>query len=271
MQTLLEFMISGTTNVLQQGPVLCESLIPQGLHHALEAALVCGRSLPPGSAKQLFLDTGLIHIMVVSGAHLIFLESLLPRRVRMPVLALYCWLTGFGPPVVKAFAHRLAEWKLKPLGWSALQAEAVAILATLLVCPFWLTSRSLQMSWMCFLALSLPPLIRWRALDQSLKTYALLFLFVGSSLISVGWNTLVAPFVGVILFPLSLMLLVLPMLGPLVDGVWNVFLGLLNWGPKSEPAAWFLSSRDLFWLPLGLHILLLIREVRWRRARAFSL
>lgn len=259
----------GTTNVLQHGPRWCQSLLPNTAHHALEAALVCGISLPPGTDKQLFLDTGLIHIMVVSGAHLIFLESLLPPRVRLPVLAFYCWMTGFGPPVVKAFAHRIAESQLKPRGWTSLQAEAAAVLVTLTIWPFWITSRSLQMSWMCFLALSLPPLFRWKAFDQSLKTYLLLFLFVGASTLSIFWNTLIAPLVGTILFPCSLTLLILPVLAPLVERVWDVFLFLLNWGPKSQPAAWFFSSRDLFWLPLTLHICLLIREVRCRRAQAF--
>jgi predicted membrane metal-binding protein len=210
--------------------------------------------------------------MVVSGAHLVFLESLMARApvfVRLPVLGFYCWLTGFGPPVVKAFLHRLGEVFLRPFGWSGLQVEAAAVLLSLAMWPWWLMSRSLQMSWMCSLALSLPAVLSWNALDQSLKAYARLFVFVGASLVSVAWNVLVAPFVGVLLFPLSLALLPCPFLEPAVARVWDFFLWLLNWGPKSEPAAWFFSSRDLFWIPLVLHSYLLVREVKWRRARAF--
>lgn len=261
------------TNVLQQGPALCVSLIPAGQHRDLIAALICGNSLPASEVRQLFLDTGLVHVMVVSGAHLLFLESLVsrcPKFLRLTLLGLYCWLTGFGAPVVKAFVFRICELHLRPLGWSRLQMEAAAISITLCLYPWWLTSRSLEMSWMCALALSLPPLLRWQALDQSLKAYVLLFVFAGSSLVSIAWNALVAPAVGVILFPLSLAILPLPFLAPLVDRVWDLFLLLLAWGPKAPPSSWFFSSRDLFWIPLALHMLLLVREVRWRRAHAFS-
>jgi predicted membrane metal-binding protein len=267
-------MISESTNVLQQGPALCLSLLPASSHRDLIASLICGIPLSSGEVKQVFLDTGLIHLMVVSGAHLLFLESLVaraPLRWRLGLLGLYCWLTGFGAPVVKAFLRRAAEVLLRPLGWSGLQIEAVAVLLSLFCYPWWLNSRSLQMSWMCGLALSLPPILRWRAFDQALKAYLLLFIFVGSSVVSIGWNTLVAPIVGAILFPISLALLILPFLAPWVDLVWDLFLWLLAWGPKSPPAAWFISSRDLFWVPFFLHIFLLTREIRWRRAFAFSL
>ncbi len=266
-------MISGTTNVLQQGPAFCLTLLPHSQHHDLIASLICGLPLAGGESKQVFLDTGLIHVMVVSGAHLMFLESLLARTplwLRLPVLGFYCWLTGFGAPVVKAFAHRTAEIFLRPYGWSGLWIEAVAVALAVTVYPWWLMSRSLQMSWMCSLALSLPRLLRWRALDQSLKAYILLFVFVGGSLIGVCWNTLAAPFVGLILFPVSLLTILLPFLSGPVDRVWDLFLLLLSYGPKGSPSSWFFASRDLFWIPPLVHVALLAGEVRWRRARAFS-
>ncbi len=206
-------MISETTNVLQQGPQFCLALIPPFVHRDLVASLVCGLPLPPGHSKQAFLDTGLIHVMVVSGAHLLFLESLLgraPALIKLPALGVYCWLTGFGAPVVKAFLHRLCELQLRNRGWSSLQIEAVAVLLTLTLFPWWLLSRSLQMSWMCFLALSLPKILKWSALDQSLKAYLFLYIFVGASPIGIVWNTLLSPLIGVVLFPLSLALLPFP-------------------------------------------------------------
>ena len=266
-------MIIETTNVLHHGPALCETWVPTSRHRELITSLVCGVPLPSNQARRLFLDTGLIHIMVVSGAHLLFLESLLgkaPVWIRLPVLGFYCWLTGFGAPVVKAFFRRVVELKLRRIGWTNLQIEAVSIGAAILVWPPWVLSKSLQMSWVCALALALPALLAWRALDQALKVHALLFVFVGGSFTSVLWNTVAAPFVGVVLFPISLAAMVWPVTTPLVERVWDIFLALLAFGPQSPPAAWFISGRDLFWLPLTLHIFFLAKEVRWRRARAFS-
>jgi len=266
-------MLNKTVNVLQHGPTLCHTLIPESVHAALYSAMVCGTSLPAGWEKQVFLDSGLIHIMVVSGAHLLFLESLLsraPRRVRLPCLFFYCWFTGFGAPVVRAFAHRVVQTFLQPKGWSGIQIEAAAVTLTLALWPSWLLSRSLQMSWMCALALSLPRILRPAALDQAVKAYALLFVFAGAPLLSIAWNTLLAPLVGVILFPLCLSVLLFPWLSGPVDLVWDLFLWILRWGPKGNPQQWFISSKDLFWLPPLLHGYLLVKEIRWRRKRAFS-
>lgn len=260
--------------VVQHGPSVCLYSLPHGRHVELYAALVCGIPISASQEKQLFLDSGLIHILVVSGAHLLFLESLLywlPLRWRIAALGFYCWLTGFGAPVLKAFLRRIVECWLRPKGFSGLQMEAGAVLATLCFCPAWIFSRSLQMSWMCALAMQLPRWLAWAAADQALKAYVLLFVFCGSPVVTVAWNTLLAPLVGFVLFPLCLVAVVLPFVVPLVDGCWDVFLFLLRLGPKSDPQAWFLTAKDLFWLPPLLHLALLVREVRWRRARAFLL
>ena len=39
-------------------------------------ALICGQRLPKGPLRQVFTEGGLIHLMVVSGAHLLFMEKL---------------------------------------------------------------------------------------------------------------------------------------------------------------------------------------------------
>ncbi len=266
-------MISALLDVLQHGPVLCRGLLPPSRHFELYSGLICGTALPSGLEKQAFLDSGLIHIMVVSGAHLIFIETMLARApvwLRLPVLGAYCWLTGFGPPVVKAFIHRVLEVFLKPLHWRSLQIEAVAVGFLLIARPMWLMSRSFQMSWMCSLAINLPRWFKSSAFDQSLKSYVMLFVFTGASLISIAWNSLLAPFVGMILFPICLTVLPFPFMAGGVDLVWDAFLWLLSAGPKAAPFEWYLWTRDLFWLPPLMHFLLLKHEVRWRRKHVFS-
>lgn len=266
-------MISSILDVLQQGPDICRGFLPASRHFDLHSALVCGTALKPGFEKQIFLDSGLIHLMVVSGAHLLFIEALLARApswIRLPVLGIYCWLTGFGPPVVKAFTHRVLEVFLKPRHWKPLQVEAVAVLLLLVLRPMWLVSRSFQMSWMCSMAMNLPRLWKSSAFDQSVKSYLMLFIFTGASVLSILWNTLLAPFVGMILFPVCLLGIVFPFSISAVDLLWDLFLGILSWGPKAGPFEWFLWSSDLVWIPPLIHYLLLRYEVRWRRAYAFS-
>lgn len=265
-------MFSAIFDVLQQGPALCRWLLPDSVHFELYSGLVCGTNLPPSVDKQAFLDSGLIHLMVVSGAHLLFLEALLAKfsaAVRLPILMFYCWFTGFGPPVVKAFTHRLFEQILKPRHWRPLQVEAVAVVCILIIRPSWIVSRSFQMSWMCSLAMYLPRYLRWRALDQSLKAYVMLFVFTGASFLSIAWNTLLAPFVGMILFPICLSVMPFPFFLGAADRVWDVFLWILSHGPRSSPFEWFLWTRELFWIPPLTHAALLFYEVK--RCRKFLL
>ncbi len=258
-------------NVARQGPEFCSTLLPTSPHHALYAALICGIPLSASEEKRIFLDTGLIHILVVSGAHLIFLERLtlwLPARARLSVLGVFCWLTGFGAPVVKAFLRRALEPRLH--GWTTIQCEGAAVAAALLLFPPWIVSRSFLMSWTCALAFALPPLLP-RPVDASVKVFILLYAFSAASPLTVLWNALVAPFVGELLFPASLTTIALPALTPLVDQLWSALLWILELGPQGRAAEWFWPARQLLWIPLFTHIFLLMMEVRWRRARAFLL
>lgn len=256
-------------NVLQQGPQFCTGLLPESQHPSLFAALICGTRVEDADARRLFLDTGLIHIMVVSGAHLRFLEDRvrwMPGWLRLSLLGFYCWCTGFGAPVVKALARRVLETRLR--GWTPVQCEAAAVLVCLLFMPSWIFSRSFLMSWMCALAFTLPPLLP--VFDRCAKAYVLLFAFCAASPLTILWNALLAPLVGEILFPACLLATALPFLTPVVDGMWALLLLVLEFGPQNPGLGLFAPSEQLFWLPLFAHILFLSWEVRWRRASAFA-
>ncbi len=257
-------------NVMQQGPQFCVGLLPLSEFASLYSALICGINLPAGEAKRLFLDTGLIHLMVVSGAHLLFLERRLrhtPVFIRMVCLILYCWLTGFGAPVVKALLRRIFEICLRNERWSGLQCEALAVVTALLITPSWLLSRSFLMSWICTLAFITPPV--FPRMDSPIKAYLLIFAFCAPSPLTLLWNIGFAPLVGEVLFPLCLLVIPLPFLTPLVDLVWTGLFEILKLGPHADAQTWFAPSDQLFWLPLILHSLFLFWEVQWRRRSAF--
>ena len=85
---------------------------------AVAAAVLCGTSLPLTAWNQNLKNWGLFHLIVVSGAHLVFLELLLrPTLLVFPLswrkkllvvfLVVFCFLSGLQPPLVRAFIHRL--------------------------------------------------------------------------------------------------------------------------------------------------------------------
>lgn len=263
------------SGVVQQGPEICQSFLPDSTYLELYRALVCGVSLPAGEEKQLFIDTGLIHLMVVSGSHLVFLESLfvfLPRTVQIGLLGTYCFLTGFQPPVMRAFFRRLvAPAASTHLGFTSLQVEALSVLCVLLLFPDWLFSRSFLMSWMCGLALCSPAIWPTRpALDVAVKSYLFMVPFCFAMPVTVFWNTVLAPAVGVILFPACLLATVIHPLHAVADVFWLTFLNILKNGPQGAPSMIFIGSSSLWPLPIVLHTFLMVMEVKWRRASAFS-
>lgn len=260
--------------MIWNGAQICQSLLPASEYRELYSALICAGTEMNGAHRQLFIDVGLIHLLVVSGAHLHFLErwlEFLPTRLRLLALGAYCWLTGFGAPVVRAWARRLLGVLARSTGFSLLQLEFLTVVVVLAFQPEWLFSRSFLMCWLCALALALPKIFpKWPNLSLSLACYLLLLPFCPSAPSTVLVNVLVTPYVGGVLLPLCILAAVLPPLIPLTDLMWRILLSLLDHFPVAPPAPWIVVSPRLFLIPLILHLLLLGLEVPWRRARAFS-
>lgn len=248
--------------------------MPESRFRELYSALICGTQILNGEQRRTFIDTGLIHLLVVSGAHLHFLEAwmqILSKRTRLAVLGAYCWLTSFGAPVVRAWARRCMGMVAHPLGFSTLQLEFVTVLALGVAYPPVLQSRSFLMCWLCAIAIALPPLFpRAPNLSVSLSCYLLLLPFCPSAPSTILVNVLVTPAVGGLLLPLCIATVFLPLLTPLTDALWSVLLDVLAHFPTATPAPWFTLHPRLFLIPLLIHLALLIVEVPWRRARAFS-
>ncbi len=253
--------------LLHYGPQTCLQFSPESVHATLYKALVCGVSLPASESQRLLLDTGLIHLIVVSGAHLAFLDQLMerwPNAIRLFILSTYTWLTGFGPPVVRALARRVLANGAHRQGLSAIQLDFAAVVLSLLLWPEWIFSRSFLMSWMCGLALNVP------IGAAPLRCYLFLFFFAPASPVSMLWNAIITPFVGNWLFPLCVLSYLVPPFTKVTDWLWDIFLLILQLGPQAPPQNFYLSTQSLFWLPLTVHGLLIWSEIRWRRKLAFS-
>ncbi len=260
--------------MIWDGAEICSTWMPASEHRELYSALICASSELSGANRQLWIDVGLIHLLIVSGAHLHFLEhwlKFLPVRVRLLVLGGYCWLTGFGAPVVRAWARRLMGLVARSVGFSLLQLELVTVVALVAVHPAWLFSRSFLMCWLCALAIALPRLFpQWPNLSLSLACYLMLLPFCPSAPSTVLVNVLVTPYIGGVLLPLCILAVLVPWLLPVTDLMWTLLLEILQHFPVATPAPWIAVGPRLFLIPLVLHLVLLIAEVPWRRARAFS-
>ncbi len=214
-------------------------------------------------------------MIVVSGAHIAFLEitiSFAPKAIQTFILALYAFLVGLQPPVVRALLRRWLSPSLeRSFAMTNLQIEASTIVVALLIYPPWIISRSFLMSWMCGLALSAPrPKFLPRIFEQALLCYLFLLPFCWAAPISILWNTLVAPVVGAVLLPARMLTALIHFLSWLTDYLWKIFIFIIEQGPQTPPLLVFVDSKLLICLPLLTHFVLLIAEVKWRRAYAFS-
>ncbi len=218
------------------------------------AALICGESLSQGSLKQTFVSVGVIHLMVISGAHLIFLEkawSVLPRfpfkNVLLALLLIvYALSAGLRPPVLRALFSLLLVYVIRRFKWFLSPYFRVQIsgLMCLLCQSRWYDSLSLQLSWLASMGMCRRDIPR---LQSCLITYLLLLPVVsqwgGSHPLSVIVNWLIAPLASCLLLPLSALSLVFPFFRLSTDFLWTVFISLLN---NLRP---FMENQDMVWLP----------------------
>lgn len=214
--------------------------------------LVCGSRDIGHKAETLFISTGLYHLIVVSGSHLLFIDSFfkkLPQKFR-PVsgvlLILYAWMCLLNAPVWRAlmtyflvFASR--RWFL------FLRQDQLALasgLVSLIIFPQWVTSVSLQLSWMAALCMSL---------NVSKPTKAFLCLLYMAPLL--GWqnplwafnNILFIAAFEVFLFPFTAVSLVLPYSEWVANHLWNFVLWTLTYLPTSLPKQKNFETVALAW------------------------
>jgi ComEC/Rec2-related protein len=260
---------------------LCKAWAPVSTYRDLYQAIVCGSPLSSPEWKQTFINSGLIHILVVSGSHLLFLDQIVARlnissglRLLLIHIPFTC-VAGFQPPVMRAVVQRGLQ-QLPDLRLSSCQVQALVTAFLLVAAPSWTQSLSFQLSWMCGILLSLPRLTRWPvALETSTKIFIGLIPFSAAlgliSPLSILTNWLIAPLIGGVLFPISALCFVMSWLSFLVDGLWLVTVQVLNWLPMGQPTDLVIVAQShLFWIPMSAQIILLLIEAPWCRKKLFS-
>lgn len=231
---------------------LCLNFAPASDYRAWYHAIVCGENLSPSIEKTWFQQTGLIHVIVVSGSHLVFLEDILrflkiPNRWRWLVLVIFSCVSNLQPPITRALVQKIwrAYFEKKRIVMRSLHLQLIAGLTTLALFPSWWTSLSFLMSWLCVLALSLPMPSKHPILQASLIYLVLFPAMLGLQTphpAGILFNVALAPVLGFLLFPISLIGFLHPWLAILSDGAWRILFFLFTLIPLPETSNGFLFS-----------------------------
>lgn len=235
------------------------------------SALLCGERLPDGEIKKTFITLGIIHLMVISGAHLIFLEkiwNLLPKfyfknTVMTIFLLIYSMSAGLNPPVLRAlFSLLLARInKDFKLFWSPYLRVHISGLLCLCCQSAWFHSLSLQMSWIASMGMSNHRLSK---LQSCTLTFILILPIISQwgnvHPLSILINWVITPLASGILLPLSLLTIPFPFTRSITDKLWEYLIHTLNllkpfMENKGIELQWLLNSFQI-WIYICLIFIL---------------
>lgn len=259
----------------------CSGFVEQVTSYpALASAFVCGTPIDELAQKEVFLQTGLIHLMVVSGSHLIFVTHLFSvllihqrhdRRVEFVLICIlisYSFITGFQAPVVRSLFGILIlklshyfRWN-----WDSHRVQVIAGLSILSVNPAWISSFSFFLSWFAASGLQWGTLFlkspsnskkNWfhvfipHALTSLLIQFLISLLTQTFSWLSFGTNLIISPLIGILLFPLLLAAMIFPPLGQIADLFWRELLQFLSWLLEVFPQDLMAFTFEPNWLLLA--------------------
>jgi predicted membrane metal-binding protein len=262
---------------------LCLQGAPASIYRPWYQAIVCGENLPPSMEKSWFQQSGLIHVIVVSGSHLVFLDEILQLVlgagrisgwVRWLALILFSLASNLQPPVTRALLQRGCAWFFRRSNrrFTSLHLQLISGLLTVALFPGWWLSLSFLMSWLCALALSVPmpsknPL--WRAAAIYLLLIPAMASIQFPHPASILFNVVFAPILGLILFPMSLLGFSHPLLAHLCDLGWQTLFWIFSRIPMPDNRAGLVFSS--LWLILymagaqaaGFYCLIRSRRKLW--------
>lgn len=257
----------------------CTSWTPISPYSEAYSALVCGSEITNPHWRKLAIETGLIHLFVVSGSHLNSIRDVLQSTCRMLgfkttytteiitflLLAAYTGLCGLQPPVFRALIQFGVSQLARKLSlfWRPDQSVLYSGIIVLLMFPNWISSISLVLSWLCALCLVASSSLCGR----SRLTEVFVYLGLAPAIMSFGlpggasilFNICLGPVLGFLLFPLSALCFLLPGLTSAIDHLWRIqfFLLALSSNLPYQVQDYSQANDALLWVYLlTLHLLL---------------
>lgn len=263
--------------------LLCiNKLPPQSTSLSELKALVCAQNFSNLNESQFYISSGLIHLFVVSGAHLIIIEKLLiklsfNRTLIFIILVIYSFACGLNAPVTRCLiAYSLNLYLThKKIYWPPHLRLLIIGSMTLSFNYNWINSLSLQMSWIAaFLVVLVTHFYKEYSVffKQSLFFITLLpsvVFFQIPSPVVIIINMILTPILEFILFPLGLMVLMFNFLNPLFEFLIYIFKTLLQAFELdfqiqsiSQPPQFTIYNWGLIFLMHGIFHLIYIHKKR---------
>ena len=250
-------------------------------------ALVCGKNFSNPQAAELYISTGLIHLFVVSGAHLILLEKILQKsflKIKkisyffiLIILFIYCLACELNPPIARSFISLVISSYLirRHVRWPMSFRLLIVGLITLVLNPAWANSVSLQLSWIAGLvaAINSTYFTKHTAFFRQSLFFLLLwpmliYLSVPSNL-TILTNLILAPLLEFVLFPLSLLTWFFPKIHFVFDlfiEYLNVLLSALEIKKISQKSLSFSTLSNWGWVFIFLlHFYLHLFEINYKK------
>ena len=197
------------------------------------------------ASSQIFLASGLIHLFVCSGAHLIFLEQLLlpllPKTKKITtflviiLLFIYALACRLNPAITRALIAIIFTLYLRQqrLYWPENFKIFVVGLLTLIFNPLWIGSFGLQLTWAAAIVVSANRnyFRKWQSVTKQLLFFIVLWPFL--LLLEIPTPAMIVvhlfltPALSFFLFPLGLLTWFFPFLIGFFEQIIWVLKGLL--------------------------------------------
>jgi competence protein ComEC len=287
---------------------MCIEACPSVTHAEFMRAVVCGGVISntgeSASLKSDFVRTGLIHLLIVSGSHLIGLEiwvrflskvfrvSRLRDAFIFSSLAIFVVMTLATPPVFRAFA----SWTLSflnrrwQLGWTRAQILVMSGACTLATCRTRWDLSSLSLSWIAALAFAWGAHVihverkssrkkLWRdrvrdfavGLRRDLQGHALVYAALIPALIPLGVPSALSILCNLAFAPvMGFILFPVSVLGyaglaSFADRTWSCALAVVKFVASQTPEPWSKADFSPVWLVPYIFALSIFLFVRERR------
>jgi hypothetical protein len=241
-------------------------------HHtsmaALNDAVVCGSRLTHSEMNVIneFKQAGVIHLLIVSGAHLFLIEwwiqKIFGKKTNSwwicTILIVYSTVALFNPPIVRA----LLSWCLRQLNraqslkWTRVQIVTLSAFATLGFCADERAISSLLISWAAALSIASMPVRHlslkesmkslsslatnlWHRLSLQLKLYIALLIpllpYSAPHPLTILIQLAIYPILIVVIFPFSLLTVLFSPLDALNKFLWESILLFLDTVSRNLP------------------------------------
>jgi predicted membrane metal-binding protein len=209
----------------------CLNKAPQSEYRIIYQAILCGRKISTSSYFAQLSTLGIVHVIVVSGAHLIILLQLIQtitlnkisKIILIFLLFLFVLCCQAQAPVFRAWIFLLIKYFSDRL--KLFNSKSFNILLSVVIClsiePANFFSLSLPMSWLACLAI----LKGSNIFIQSALCYIFILpLLMGFQILhpwTIAINTLITPVICLILFPMTALSFIFPPLTPFSDQIWS--------------------------------------------------